>query len=119
MKRIVIIAVIVAASLGAAFYSGVFKRGNSAQAAGAQQAGAGGAQGARQGGGGPAGGRGGGRGQLAVELAPASRAAVKRDLGGVGHLRGEQRGPGGPQIPGSLPEITVKAGESSTPRARM
>jgi len=53
MRKIVIIAVIVAAALaGVAFYSGMFSRDNAAEAA-AQQPG--GAQGARQGAAGPAG----------------------------------------------------------------
>jgi HlyD family secretion protein len=118
MKRIVIIAVIVAAALGVAFYSGRFSRGNSAQAAGAQQAGgpagAGGAQGGRQGGGGPGGGRGGGRGQLTVELAPASRAAVNRELAVVGNLVGDQTVSVVPKIAGRLQEITVKLGDRVT-----
>ena len=72
MKRIVIIAIIVAAAIaGVAFYSGMFSRANTAQAQGTQAAGGpagadggGGAQGGRQGGGGGRGGFGGGRGNF-------------------------------------------------------
>ena len=114
MKRILII-VVIAAALGVAFYSGTFRRGDSAQAAGAPQAGAGGAQGGRQGGGGPGGGgRGGGRGQLTVELAPASRAAVNRELAVVGNLVGDQTVSVVPKIAGRLEEITVKLGDRVT-----
>src|SRR5258705_11963139 len=88
MKKIVIIAVIVAAALaGVAFYSGMFSRNSGAQAAGAQEPAVqgGGAQG-RQGG---ARG-GGGRGQLTVELAPVVHAEVNRELAVVGNLVGDQ-----------------------------
>ena len=117
MKRIVIIAVIVAGALGVAFYSGRFSRGDSAQAATAQPAGgpagASGAPGGRQGGGGP-GGRGGGRGQLTVELAPATRAAVNQELAVVGNLVGDQTVSVVPKIAGRLQEITVKLGDRVT-----
>src|SRR5262245_1374664 len=104
MKRIVIIAVVIAAALaGVAFYSGMFSRGDSTEAAGTDQAGGGnpggfpgaggGRGGARGGGGGAArggGGFGGGRGQLMVELAPAIRAQVNQELAVVGNLVGDQ-----------------------------
>jgi membrane fusion protein (multidrug efflux system) len=118
MKGIVIIAVVAAALAGAAYYSGMFSRENSAQAAGAQQAGgpgqggAGGAQGGRPGGGGPGGGgRGGGRGQLTVELAPATRAEVNQELAVVGNLVGDQTVSVVPKTAGRLQEITVKLGD--------
>src|SRR5262245_621078 len=122
MKRIVIIAVVIAAALaGVAFYSGMFSRGNSAQAANEQQAGAGqgavpgggGARGgARQGGGGPGGfGRGGGRGQLMVELAPAMRAQVNQELAVVGNLVGDQTVSVVPKTAGRLQDLTVKLGD--------
>ncbi len=113
MKRIVIIAVIVAAALAAvAFYAGLFSRG-SAQAADARQAGQGGAQGGRQGGGGPGGfgGRGGGRGQLTVELAPATRAEVDQELAVVGNLVGDITVSVVPKTAGRLQELTVKLGD--------
>jgi HlyD family secretion protein len=116
MKRIVIIAVIVAAALaGVAFYSGMFSRGNAAQAADAQQAAtppAGGADG--RGGARGGGGRGGGRGQLTVELAPVVHADVNRELAVVGNLVGDQTVSVVPKTAGRLEEITVKLGDRVT-----
>src|SRR5436190_20906736 len=112
MRKIVIIAVIVAAALaGIAFYSGMFSRNNAAEAAGPQQPAQGGAAGGgRQGGGG--GGRGGGgRGQLTVELAPAVRAEVDRELAVVGNLIGDQTVSVVPKTAGRLQEISVKLGD--------
>src|SRR5436190_453064 len=113
MRKIVIIAVIVAAALaGVAFYSGMFSRDNAAEAA-AQQPG--GAQGARQGAAGPAGaGRGGGRGQLTVELAPVVHAPVNRELAVVGNLVGDQTVSVVPKTAGRMQEITVKLGDRVT-----
>jgi HlyD family secretion protein len=114
MKKIVIIAVVVAAALaGVAFYSGMFSRNNTAQAADAQQAapGADGRGGARQGG---AGARGGGRGQLTVELAPVVHAEVNRELAVVGNLIGDQTVSVVPKAAGRLQEITVKLGDRVT-----
>jgi RND family efflux transporter MFP subunit len=111
MKKIVIIAVIVAAALaGVAFYSGMFSRDNGAQAAGAQEPAAqgGGAQG-RQGGA-----RGGGRGQQTVELAPVVHAEVNRELAVVGNLVGDQTVSVVPKTAGRLEEITVKLGDRVT-----
>lgn len=113
MRKIVIIAVIVAAALaGVAFYSGMFSRDNAAEAA-AQQPG--GAQGARQGAAGPAGAaRGGGRGQLTVELAPVVHAPVNRELAVVGNLVGDQTVSVVPKTAGRMQEITVKLGDRVT-----
>jgi HlyD family secretion protein len=115
MKRIVIMAVIVAAALaGVAFYTGMFSRDNAAQAAAAQQPGQGGAgapQGGRQGGGG---GRGGGRGQLTVELAPVMRGVVNQELAVVGNLVGDQTVAVVPKTAGRLQEITVQLGDRVT-----
>jgi RND family efflux transporter MFP subunit len=110
MRRIVIIAVIIAAALtGVAFYSGMFSRDSAAQAAAVQdpaaQGRAGGA-GARQGGGGR-----GGRGQLTVELAPVVHAGVNRELSVVGNLIGDQTVSVVPKTAGRLEEITVKLGD--------
>ena len=112
MKRLVIIAVIVAAALaGIAFYSGMFSRDSAAQAAGAQQAPApGGAPAGRQGGG-AFGGRGGGRGQLTVELAPVVHAEVNRELAVVGNLIGDQTVSVVPKTAGRLQDISVKLGD--------
>jgi membrane fusion protein (multidrug efflux system) len=111
MRKIVIIAVIVAAALaGIAFYSGMFSRDNAAEAAGAQQPAQGGAaSGGRQGGGGARGA--GGRGQLTVELAPAFRAEVDRELAVVGNLIGDQTVSVVPKTAGRLEQISVKLGD--------
>src|SRR5438094_8152539 len=111
MRKIVIIAVVVAAALaGIAFYSGMFSRNNAAEAAGPQQPAQGGAAGGgRQGGGGGRGG--GGRGQLTVELAPAVRAEVDRELAVVGNLVGDQTVSVVPKTAGRLQDISVKLGD--------
>ena len=111
MKRIVIIAVVVAAAVaGIAFYSGVFSRNNAAQAAGTQEPPAQGrAGGAGRQGGGP-GGRG-GRGQLTVELASVVHAPVNRELAVVGNLIGDQTVSVVPKTAGRLQEISVKLGD--------
>src|SRR5258705_258016 len=117
MKKIVIIAVVVAAALaGVAFYSGMFSRNNAAQAADAQQAApaAGGRGGARQGGAGGARGAGGGRGQLTVELAPVVHAEVNRELAVVGNLIGDQTVSLVPKTAGRLEQLTVKLGDKVT-----
>jgi RND family efflux transporter MFP subunit len=116
MKKIVIIAVIVAAALaGIAFYSGMFSRNSAAEAAGAQQPAQGGAAaGGRQGGAGGRQGGGGGRGQLTVELAPVVHAEVNRELAVVGNLVGDQTVSVVPKTAGRLQEITVKLGDRVT-----
>jgi len=109
MRRIVIIAVVLAAAaVGVAFYSGMFSRDNAAQAAGGQDPAAQGRAGAagRQGGA-----RGGGRGQLTVELAPVVQAAVNRELAVVGNLIGDQTVSVVPKTAGRLEEIGVKLGD--------
>jgi len=114
MKKIVIIAVIVAAALaGVAFYSGMFSRNNGAQAAAGQQAPAqgNGAAGGRQGGAANFGGRGGGRGQLTVELAQVVHAEVNRELAVVGNLIGDQTVSVVPKTAGRLEQISVKLGD--------
>jgi RND family efflux transporter MFP subunit len=111
MRRIVIIAVILAAALvGVAFYAGMFSRDNAAQAAAVQEPAAQGRAGAagRQGGG-PAGR--GGRGQLTVELAPVVHAAVNRELSVVGNLIGDQTVSVVPKTAGRLQDIAVKLGD--------
>jgi membrane fusion protein, multidrug efflux system len=111
MRRIVIIAVILATALvGFAFYSGMFSRNNAAQAAGTQDPAAQGRGGAagRQGG---APGARGGRGQLTVELAPVVHADVNRELSVVGNLIGDQTVSVVPRTAGRLMEIAVKLGD--------
>jgi len=116
MRKIVIIAVIVAAALaGIAFYSGMFSRNSAAEAAGAQQPPQGGAAGGgRQGGAAGRQGGGGGRGQLTVELAPVVHAEVNRELAVVGNLVGDQTVSVVPKTAGRLQEITVKLGDRVT-----
>ena len=116
MKRIVIITIVVAALAGVAFYSGLFSPGAAAPGAGDPgQGGAAGGPGGRQGGGpGGAGGRGGGRGQLTVELASATRAAVNKELAVVGNLVGDQTVSVVPKAAGRLESITVKLGDRVT-----
>jgi membrane fusion protein, multidrug efflux system len=110
MRKIVIIAVIVAAALaGIAFYSGMFSRNNGAQAAGAEQAAQPG--GGRQGGAAGRQGGGGGRGQLTVELAPVVHAEVNRELAVVGNLIGDQTVSVVPKTAGRLEQISVKLGD--------
>src|SRR5438552_11274830 len=114
MRKIVIIAVIVAAALaGIAFYTGMFSRSNAAQAAGAQQPPAQGAAagGGRQGGGNAGRQGGGGRGQLTVELAPVVHAEVNRELAVVGNLIGDQTVSVVPKTAGRLDQLTVKLGD--------
>jgi RND family efflux transporter MFP subunit len=111
MRRIVIIAAILAAAfVGFAFYSGMFSRDNAAQAAAVQDPAAQGRAGGagRQGG---AAGRGGGRGQLTVELAPVVHADVNRELSVVGNLIGDQTVSVVPKTAGRLMDIAVKLGD--------
>src|SRR5262245_17175895 len=113
MKKIVIIAVIIATALvGVAFYSGMFSRNNGAQAAAVQDPAAQGrAGGAGRQGGGPGGRGGNGRGQLTVELAPVVHAPVNRELQVVGNLIGDQTVSVVPKTAGRLQEITVRLGD--------
>jgi RND family efflux transporter MFP subunit len=111
MRRIVIIAVILAAAVvGFAFYSGMFSRDNAAQAAAAQDPAAQGRGGAAGRQGGAPGGRG-GRGQLTVELAPVVHADVNRELSVVGNLIGDQTVSVVPKTAGRLMDIAVKLGD--------
>jgi RND family efflux transporter MFP subunit len=111
MRRIVIIAVILAAAVvGFAFYSGMFSRDNAAQAAAVQDPAAQGRGGAAGRQGGALGGRG-GRGQLTVELAPVVHADVNRELSVVGNLIGDQTVSVVPRTAGRLMDIGVKLGD--------
>src|SRR5262245_4999369 len=111
MRRIVIIAVILAAAVvGFAFYSGMFSRDNAAQAAAVQDPAAQGRGGAAGRQGGAPGGRG-GRGQLTVELAPVVHAEVNRELSVVGNLIGDQTVSVVPKTAGRLMDIGVKLGD--------
>ena len=111
MRRIVIIAVILAAAVvGFAFYAGMFSRDNAAQAAAVQDPAAQGRGGAAGRQGGAPGGRG-GRGQLTVELAPVVHADVNRELSVVGNLIGDQTVSVVPKTAGRLMDIGVKLGD--------
>jgi len=116
MRKLVFLAVIVAAALaGAAFYTGMFSRGNAT----ATNAGAGGAgaNGGRQGGGAgaPGGGRGGrGNTQMTVELASVTRAKVDQELTVVGNLIGDATVSVVPKAAGRLQEISVRLGDRVT-----
>src|SRR5262245_18269017 len=113
MKKIVIIAVIIAAALaGVAFYSGMFGRNNAAEAAAVQDPAAQGrAGGAERQSGGTVGRGGNGRGQLTLELAPVVHAPVNRELQVVGHLIGDQTVSVVPKTAGRLQQITVRLGD--------
>jgi RND family efflux transporter MFP subunit len=111
MRRIVIIAAILAAAVvGFAFYSGMFSRDNAAQAAAVQDPAAQGRGGAAGRQGGAPGGRG-GRGQLTVELAPVIHAHVNRELSVVGNLIGDQTVSVVPKTAGRLMDVAVKLGD--------
>jgi RND family efflux transporter MFP subunit len=118
MKKVVIIGIVIAALVGAAFYAGLFTR-ESAQAAGAQgNAGGQGAAGARQGGRGDGFqgggfGRGGrsGAGPLTVELATATRGTVRQRIIVVGNLIGDATVAVVPRVGGRLQEISVQLGD--------
>jgi RND family efflux transporter MFP subunit len=114
MRRIVIIAVIIAVAVVAvAFYSGMFSRDNEAQAAGP------GAAGAQPGGNGV--GRGGQRGggrqggalrpPMTVELANASRGDIAQQLTVVGNLVGDATVSVVPKTAGRLDSVAVRLGD--------
>jgi HlyD family secretion protein len=108
-KKIVLIGLVVAGVVGAAYYAGVFNR-DSAQAAGAP------GDGGRGGGGFPGGfqgGRGGrgGAGPLTVELATAKKGSVSQQITVVGNLIGDATVSVVPRIGGRLQDISVRLGD--------
>ncbi|HXH25010.1 MAG TPA: efflux RND transporter periplasmic adaptor subunit, partial [Vicinamibacterales bacterium] len=120
MKKLVVVAVVVAAALaGVAFYSGLFSGEPSAQAAGQGQGTAPGAQGGagRAGRGGFPGGFGGFRGgrgtagPLTVEVAQAYRTELAREITVVGNLIGDATVAVVPRAAGRLQEIYVRLGD--------
>jgi HlyD family secretion protein len=114
MRKLVLLAVIVAAALaGVAFYTGMFSRGNANAANAGAVPGGGGNGGARLGGGpGGGGGRGGrGNAQMTVELASATRAKVDQELTVVGNLIGDATVSVVPKAGGRLDQITVRLGD--------
>ena len=120
MKKLVVIAVIVAAGVaGAAYFTGMFTEEASTQAAAQDGAGGrgqrgGNAGGGFQGGGGNfrGGGRGGGRGgPLTVEVSTITRATIQQELTVVGNLIGETTVPVAPRAAGRLQEVYVRLGD--------
>jgi RND family efflux transporter MFP subunit len=126
MKRsILVIGILVAVVGGGAFY---LKRGDNAQAAGANaQGGAqgnqgrGGGQGGQgggnfQGGGGfpGGGGFGGPRQPMTVEVAPVKRADMATEVTVVGNLVGAQTVEAGPKVAGRLETVSVRLGDRVT-----
>jgi RND family efflux transporter MFP subunit len=117
MRKLVLLAVIVAAALaGVAFYTGIFSRSRDAQASAADAARtpAGGAGGAGpQGGRGGAGGRQGGvfRPPMTVELASAARGDIAQQLTVVGNLVGDATVSVVPKAAGRLDSVTVRLGD--------
>ena len=129
MKKLVIVAVIVAAGVAGAYYGGLIgdraatktatQDGASAQGRGGQGGGQGG--GGFQGGGFPGGGgnfrgggggRGGGRsGPMTVEIGTARRANIASELTVVGNLIGETTVPVAPRAAGRLQEVSVRLGD--------
>jgi membrane fusion protein, multidrug efflux system len=120
MKKIALIAVIVAAGVVVAYYTGLIGQKPETQAAqnGTGTQGRGGQGGRGQGGfgggnfGGGGGGRGGGRsGPLSVEVAKVTRATVQQELTVVGNLIGETTVSVAPRAAGRLQEVYVRLGD--------
>ena len=129
MKKLLVIAVIVAAGLaGAAYFSGFF--GDKPEAAAQESAaaggqGRGGRQGGNAGGGGfqgggfpggggnfrGGGGRGGRSGPLTVEVGKITRATIAQELTVVGNLIGESTVAVAPRAAGRLQEVYVRLGD--------
>jgi HlyD family secretion protein len=112
MKRIVLIAIVLAAALaGVAWYTGVLSR-EPAEAAGAAAAGGRGAAAGRQGGGGFGGGFGGAnRPPLTVETTTAQRGLITQQLVVVGNLVGDATVAVVPRAAGRLQDISVRLGD--------
>jgi RND family efflux transporter MFP subunit len=101
MRKVLIVAVVVAAVLAGGAYLGLFSRGQAE-----------GPGGARQGGGGPGGFGGGGfRPPMAVELATAVSGEISSNLVVVGNLIGEQTVDVVPRTGGRLVSIGVQLGD--------
>lgn len=127
MRKLLVIAIVVAVAAGAAAYMGVFSRGGDAAAAGPQAGGPGGGPGQAQGGGqrpqgggggmggfGPGGfgpGGGGPRAPMTVELGSVKRGDVAAHLTVVGNLVGLQTVDVAPRIAGRLLSVSVEMGD--------
>ena len=121
MKKLVIVAVLVAAGVAGAYYGGLIgdqsstkttaQDGSAAQARGGQ----GGQGGGFQGGGGNfrggGGGRGGRSGPMTVEIATAKRASIAAELTVVGNLIGDTTVSVAPRAAGRLEEVSVRLGD--------
>ena len=128
MKKLVIVALLVAAGVAGAYYGGLFgdqsttkttaQDGSGAQGRGGQggQGGGGGFPGGGgnfRGAGG--GGRGGGRGgPMTVEIATAKRASISAELTVVGNLIGDTTVSVAPRAAGRLEEVSVRLGDRVT-----
>ncbi|HEX5108515.1 MAG TPA: efflux RND transporter periplasmic adaptor subunit [Vicinamibacterales bacterium] len=112
MKKLVIaVVVIVVASAGFAYYTGVFDDDPAVQAAGQ-----GGDTGGRRGGGaggaaGRFGGQGGARAPMSVEIGQATRASMSEQITVVGNLIADATVSVAPRAAGRLQEISVKLGD--------
>jgi membrane fusion protein, multidrug efflux system len=129
MKKLLVIAVIVAAGLaGAAYFSGFFgdkPEAAAQESAAAEGQGRGGRQGGNAGGGGfqgggfpggggnfrGGGGRGGRSGPLTVEVGKITRATIAQELTVVGNLIGESTVAVAPRAAGRLQEVYVRLGD--------
>jgi RND family efflux transporter MFP subunit len=114
VRKVVVIAIVVAVALGAALYFGVFSREGDAAAAGPQGGGPGGQR--PMGGGGPGGGMfgpggGGPRVPMTVELGTVKRGDVAAHLTVVGNLIGLQTVDVASRIAGRLISINVDLGD--------
>ena len=117
MKKLVVIAVLVAGAAGIAYYTGLF---TDTPAEGTAQ-GSGQARGGGQGGGFPGGGfqgggrggnRGGGRqGPMTVEVGKVTRATIQQELTVVGNLIGETTVSVAPRAAGRLQNVDVRLGD--------
>lgn len=117
MRKIVIVALVVAAAVAAAFYVGLFSRERTASAQGPGGQRAAGTQGHRPAGGGPPGpggfgGGGGARPPITVELGKVSRGTIGAELTVVGNLIGQSTVEVVPKTGGRLVSVNVRLGDS-------
>ena len=113
MKKIVILALLIAAAVaGVGFYTGAFDGdATPAEAAGSTGTPGGSAGGAGRAGGGRGGGNFQGRAPLTVELGQVSRKSIEEQFTVVGNLIGDATVSVAPRAAGRLQEITVRLGD--------
>src|SRR5688572_32414576 len=121
MKKLVVIAVLVAGAAGIAYYTGLFTDTPAEGTAqgdgqGGGQARGGGQGGGFQGGGFQGGGRGGNRGggrqgPMTVEVGQVTRATIQQELTVVGNLIGETTVSVAPRAAGRLQSVDVRLGD--------